>query len=1431
MATATTTTNNPDVKDGESDLTSWCVIWLDADASTEKNRTQEVNLRSMVKHLELFQDVESCYIYIKERSKADKLRLIVSGSLGQKIVPSIHTSEEIASIYVYCLDKQSHLQWTKPFFKVKAVIDNFDQLLSEMKTDHKNPTKLQDSLTFDSFDSSDKTTAHVNAQFLFFQLLIDCFLRLKYSQSDRKELLDYCKDQYKGDERKEIDDFERQYSPEHAIESYTQPSFFFRDINKALRTKNFNKIFLFRPYIADIHHQLNQLKENQSKNPLKVYRGQLLSKSELNHLQRCAGKLISVNSFFSTSLNKTTGQIFNNNSGTQDLERIIFEIDADPKMATTKPFANITNISFFSNESEVLFMLGSIFRLQDNPFNQDGRVWNIKMTLCSEHEHDLKDDLEQLKSQSGIGETDYRILGKRLFSLRQYDLARQCYIRFLNELPERDAQRVKLYEELAQLETQADRSTNSIEWERKALAFKEQNPSTCIPTTTNAETTCIVIPNMPDDGFWEEEGYSVAGGHGKGENKNQLEYPSGICIDDDDDDLKIIIADQFNNRIIQCKRGNTDGEVVAGGNGEGDRVDQLNGPRDVLIDKKSNSLLICDQGNRRVVQWSREIDKPNPKILIGNIDCRGLAMDNQGNLYVSDTEKHEVRRYDIHLGDKEGILVAGGNGNGRAMNQLDYPTCIFVDRQQNVYVSDSKNHRVVKWKKSATEGLVVAGGEVDGYSGILLCYPRGIFIDTLDTLYVAEFGNDRLTRWPQGAKEGTVIAGGHGEGAEANQFNRPSALCFDKWGRIYVADYYNHRVQSFSLIPKILVDEVWEEKGFTVAGGHGRGRENDELANPLGLCVDDDNDDQNIIIADQSNDRIIQCKRGNTNGEVIAGGNGEGDRVDQLNSPSDVLIDKQSKNLLICDRGNRRVVQWPRFSGKTDRKVLIDNIDCRGLAMDNQGNLYVSDTEKHEVRRYDIHLGDKEGILVAGGNGEGDGINQLNYPTCIFADRQQNVYVSDTKNHRVVKWKKGATEGVVVAGGEGNGYCGIQLSGPRGIFVDPLGTLYVAEFGNDRLTRWPQGATEGTVIAGGHGEGEEANQFNGPSGLCFDKWGRIYVADYYNHRVQSFSLIPKILVDEVWEEKGFTVAGGHEKGDAKNQLSTPWSFCIDDEDDDQKLIIADQTNDRIIQCKRGNTDGEVVAGGNGEGDRVDQLNKPSDVLIDKQSNSLLICDRGNRRVVQWPRPRGKSDPEILIDNIDCVGLTMDNQGNLYVSDSEKHEVRRYEIHLGDKKGILVAGGNGEGDGVNQLNYPTCIFVDQQQNLYVSDRDNHRIMKWKKGATEGVVVAGGEGNGHSGIFVDALGILYVAELDNDCVTRWPEGAKKRTVIAGGHGVGEEANQFNGPSGLCFDKRGRLYVLDCGNHRVQRFAQKQKGMSLVQLLKTKFQKVIQVINNSE
>ncbi|CAF2143810.1 unnamed protein product [Rotaria magnacalcarata] len=249
----------------------------------------------------------------------------------------------------------------------------------------------------------------------------------------------------------------------------------------------------------------------------------------------------------------------------------------------------------------------------------------------------------------------------------------------------------------------------------------------------------------------------------------------------------------------------------------------------------------------------------------------------------------------------------------------------------------------------------------------------------------------------------------------------------------------------------------------------------------------------------------MQWKNGDTtNGHVVAGGNGQGNGLNQLNGPTDVLIDKETDSLIICDESNHRVVRWSRRSDTTQGEILIDKIACFGLAMDEQKNLYVSDYGKHEVRRY--QLGENIGTLVAGGNGRGNGLNQLNYPTYLFVNRQQNVYVSDNGNHRVMKWNKGSKEGIVVAGGQGQGSALTQLYRPRGLFVDTVGTLYVADASNNRVMRWTQGANQGTVIVGGNGPGAGVNQFNFPTGLSFDRHGNLYVVDYGNNRVQRFSI-------------------------------------------------------------------------------------------------------------------------------------------------------------------------------------------------------------------------------------------------------------------------------------------------------------------------------------
>ncbi|CAF4679197.1 unnamed protein product, partial [Rotaria sp. Silwood2] len=161
--------------------------------------------------------------------------------------------------------------------------------------------------------------------------------------------------------------------------------------------------------------------------------------------------------------------------------------------------------------------------------------------------------------------------------------------------------------------------------------------------------------------------------------------------------------------------------------------------------------------------------------------------------------------------------------------------------------------------------------------------------------------------------------------------------------------------------------------------------------------------------------------------------------------------------------------------------------------------------------------------------------------------------------------------------------------------------------------------------------------------------------------------------DATWSKNGITVAGGNEDGSDTNQLFNPYGLYIDD---DQTIYVADLGNDRIVEWKSGATNGKVVAGGNEQGNDAHNLRYPADVIIDKERDSLIISDICNKRVVLWPRQNGTRG-ETIISNIFCWGLTMDDNGCLYVVDNKKHEVRRYKI--GDTKGTVVAGGNGQGN--------------------------------------------------------------------------------------------------------------------------------------------------------
>jgi sugar lactone lactonase YvrE len=145
-------------------------------------------------------------------------------------------------------------------------------------------------------------------------------------------------------------------------------------------------------------------------------------------------------------------------------------------------------------------------------------------------------------------------------------------------------------------------------------------------------------------------------------------------------------------------------------------------------------------------------------------------------------------------------------------------------------------------------------------------------------------------------------------------------------------------------------------------------------------------------------------------------------------------------------------------------------------------------------------------------------------------------------------------------------------------------------------------------------------------------------------------------------------------------------------------------------------------------------------------------------------------------------------------------------------GIMYLGNGGSGNGLNQLNGPTGIFIDSNDILYVTDANNYRILSYPRNATTATVaVLGTSGTGLSQfsanmrfIYVDASGNIYIADKSNERVMRWASGGSTGVMVAGNATAGPALNELSDPYGVWIDSNLNLFVTENSNHRVTKWA---------------------------
>ncbi len=621
-------------------------------------------------------------------------------------------------------------------------------------------------------------------------------------------------------------------------------------------------------------------------------------------------------------------------------------------------------------------------------------------------------------------------------------------------------------------------------------------------------------------------GFSGDGGAAAGA---QLNSPVGLALDSQGN---LYIADGGNNRIRMVTAAGVISTFATGST-----AIPLSRPRGILFDAAKNLYVTCSDSGLLV----RISNVGKVEVVVTDMAAPGgIALEANGNILVADTGHHIVARVKPsgepsllagHLESGQGAAGYCGD-RGPAMEAcLNSPSDVAVDRDGAIYIADSGNRLIRKVSTvngqeniytevgSRSVAMTVASSEYAGDAlNVALTNTRSVWFDTAGTLLMADsesgFG---MIRKVESGKIRTVAGGsrtrGDGGPATSAALYQPQGVAVDSAGNVVIADSGHNRIRRVSVSGVI---SPLAGDGLGSYSGDGSTALTARLSYPVGVAVDGAG---NVYIGDTGNARLRKAR---ASGDIItiAGGNGAGGAGD--------------------------------FSGATSAQVR----DIRGIALDAAGNVYLSDTGNHRIRKItvaDSVISRIGGASTAGAGADGPDALQsaLRLPYGVAVDRNGVVYFSDTGNHRIRKIStSGAIETIAGTGsagfsGDGGPATSARLSSPTGLAMDAAGNIYFADSDNHRIRHiTPSGAIRtiaGTGVAGFSGDDASAisAQLSYPVALALDSSGSIYIADQNNNRVRRLSVDNSSGRLSIY-------AGNNQSGVPGTRLSVPLTVSVMD---------------------------------------------------------------------------------------------------------------------------------------------------------------------------------------------------------------------------------------------------------------------------------------------
>lgn len=310
--------------------------------------------------------------------------------------------------------------------------------------------------------------------------------------------------------------------------------------------------------------------------------------------------------------------------------------------------------------------------------------------------------------------------------------------------------------------------------------------------------------------------------------------------------------------------------------------------------------------------------------------------------------------------------VAGFKDGTGSAARLSYPYGLAVGPDGTIYVADEGNHRI---RKITPEGVVstFAGSGSQAFAngtGTAAAFsnPSGVAVASDGTVYVSDAYNHRIRKITPDAIVSTFAGSGNatfanGTGAAASFWN-PGAIALDGSGNVYVADTSNHRIRKIT--PGGVVTTLAGSGSAGSADGVGTAA---SFNRPIGLAV---NGEGVVYVADTSSQRIRKIAPDGSVTTVAGSGlggfsDGNGSSA-TFSAPSGIAIDTTG-TLYVADYNNNRIrmispsgdvttIAGTGAAGSNNGVGSVATFHApKGIAIDAQGVLYVSDRDKHDVRR------------------------------------------------------------------------------------------------------------------------------------------------------------------------------------------------------------------------------------------------------------------------------------------------------------------------------------------------------------------------------------------------------------------------------------------------------------------------------------------------